>query len=167
MLDSGIFETVVPVRGPRRRKARRATRRATLTRVTARTGPKIAVVAAVMTLIAGVAGLLFAFLWTRATRPFGAELAAARLLRSGWADDEAITVTVTAAGAELGAPLREGQAPLGTVLVPEDLPSAIASRRADGAVHVRIPAEAELEASIQRCGEETAQLVARKEGSTP
>src|SRR5690242_18028456 len=58
MLDSGIFETVVPARGPRRRKARRATRRATLTRVTARTGPKIAVVAAVMALIAGVAGLI-------------------------------------------------------------------------------------------------------------
>ena len=36
--------------------------------------------------IAGVAGLLFAFVWTRATRPFGAELAAARLLRSSWAD---------------------------------------------------------------------------------
>jgi uncharacterized membrane protein YccC len=36
--------------------------------------------------IAGVAGLLFAFIWTRVTRPFGAELAAARLLRSGWAD---------------------------------------------------------------------------------
>ncbi|PXW28565.1 FUSC family protein [Paraburkholderia caballeronis] len=36
--------------------------------------------------IAGVVGLLFAFLWTRVTRPFGAELAAARLLRSSWAD---------------------------------------------------------------------------------
>jgi uncharacterized membrane protein YccC len=36
--------------------------------------------------IAGVAGLLFAFLWTRVTRPFGAEIAAARLLRSSWAD---------------------------------------------------------------------------------
>lgn len=36
--------------------------------------------------IAGVAGLLFAFLWTRATRPFGAELAAKRLLRSSWSD---------------------------------------------------------------------------------
>ncbi|MDE1179774.1 FUSC family protein [Paraburkholderia sp.] len=36
--------------------------------------------------IAGVAGLLFAFLWTKVTRPFGAELAAARLLRSTWAD---------------------------------------------------------------------------------
>ncbi|MCG7414694.1 Fe-S cluster assembly protein SufD [Microbacterium aurum] len=72
----------------------------------------------------------------------------AALLRDEPADDEAITVTVTAAGAELGAPLREGQAPRGTVLVPEDLPSAIASRRADGAVHVRIPAEAELEAPV-------------------
>lgn len=36
--------------------------------------------------LAGVAGLLFAFLWTRATRPFGAELAAKRLLRSSWSD---------------------------------------------------------------------------------
>lgn len=36
--------------------------------------------------LAGVAGLLFAYLWTRATRPFGAELAASRLTRSAWAD---------------------------------------------------------------------------------
>ncbi|SAK48443.1 fusaric acid resistance protein region [Caballeronia temeraria] len=36
--------------------------------------------------LAGVAGLLFAFLWTLVTRPFGAELAAARLTRSAWAD---------------------------------------------------------------------------------
>ncbi|MGS0894441.1 FUSC family protein [Burkholderia stagnalis] len=36
--------------------------------------------------LAGVAGLLFAYLWTRATRPFGAELAVRRLLRSGWDD---------------------------------------------------------------------------------
>ncbi|HEY4805909.1 MAG TPA: FUSC family protein [Paraburkholderia sp.] len=36
--------------------------------------------------IAGVAGLLFAYLWTRVTRPFGAELAARRLLRSSWND---------------------------------------------------------------------------------
>ncbi|MBN3785380.1 FUSC family protein [Burkholderia sp. Ac-20353] len=36
--------------------------------------------------LAGVAGLLFAFVWTRATRPFGAELAVRRLLRSGWED---------------------------------------------------------------------------------
>lgn len=36
--------------------------------------------------LAGLAGLLYAFLWTRATRPFGAEFAAARLLRSSWAD---------------------------------------------------------------------------------
>jgi uncharacterized membrane protein YccC len=36
--------------------------------------------------LAGLAGLLYAFLWTRATRPFGAELAATRLLRSSWAD---------------------------------------------------------------------------------
>lgn len=36
--------------------------------------------------IAGVAGLLFAYVWTRVTRPFGAELAARRLLRSSWND---------------------------------------------------------------------------------
>ncbi|WP_070105847.1 FUSC family protein [Burkholderia plantarii] len=36
--------------------------------------------------IAGVAGLLFAFVWTRVTRPFGAELAVRRLLRSSWED---------------------------------------------------------------------------------
>ncbi|MEA3095604.1 MAG: hypothetical protein QOJ04_6946 [Caballeronia sp.] len=36
--------------------------------------------------LAGPAGLLFAFVWTRVTRPFGSELAAARLIRSGWRD---------------------------------------------------------------------------------
>jgi len=36
--------------------------------------------------LAGLAGLLYAYLWTRVTRPFGAELAAARLMRSSWAD---------------------------------------------------------------------------------
>jgi uncharacterized membrane protein YccC len=36
--------------------------------------------------LAGLAGLLYAYLWTRVTRPFGAELAAARLLRSSWTD---------------------------------------------------------------------------------
>ncbi|WP_168787481.1 FUSC family protein [Paraburkholderia aromaticivorans] len=36
--------------------------------------------------MASVAGLLFAFLWTRVTRPFGAGLAAARLIRSSWED---------------------------------------------------------------------------------
>ncbi|WP_454828889.1 FUSC family protein [Paraburkholderia xenovorans] len=36
--------------------------------------------------LAGLAGLLYAYVWTRVTRPFGAELAAARLLRSSWAD---------------------------------------------------------------------------------
>ncbi|MFT3798844.1 Fe-S cluster assembly protein SufD [Microbacterium sp.] len=68
----------------------------------------------------------------------------AALLRDEPADEGAITVTVTPSGAELGTPLRAGEAPRGTVLVPEDLPSAIASSRADGAVHVIIPAEAEL-----------------------
>jgi uncharacterized membrane protein YccC len=42
--------------------------------------------------LAGVAGLLFAFVWTRVTRPFGAELAASRLLRSSW-EDVALTAS--------------------------------------------------------------------------
>jgi len=36
--------------------------------------------------LAGLAGLLFAFVWTRVTRPFGSELAVARLTRSAWRD---------------------------------------------------------------------------------
>ncbi len=36
--------------------------------------------------LAGPAGLLFAFIWTRVTRPFGAELAAARLFDQAGAD---------------------------------------------------------------------------------
>ncbi|WDD90621.1 FUSC family protein (plasmid) [Burkholderia sp. FERM BP-3421] len=36
--------------------------------------------------LASLAGLVFAYLWTRTTRPFGAELAARRLLHSSWAD---------------------------------------------------------------------------------
>jgi len=47
--------------------------------------------------LAGVAGLLFAFLWTRATRPFGAGLAAERLTRSAWAD---VVVCVSTAAIE-------------------------------------------------------------------
>ncbi|HEY2608919.1 FUSC family protein [Paraburkholderia sp. RL18-103-BIB-C] len=43
---------------------------------------------------AGLAGLLYAYLWTRVTRPFGAELAASRLLRSSWAD---VALTATTA----------------------------------------------------------------------
>jgi len=46
--------------------------------------------------LAGVAGLLFAFIWTRMTRPFGAELAAARLTRSAWAD-----IVLSASSAEV------------------------------------------------------------------
>jgi uncharacterized membrane protein YccC len=48
--------------------------------------------------LAGVAGLLFAFVWTRATRPFGAELAVSRLTRSAWAD----IVVCTSPGAMSG-----------------------------------------------------------------
>lgn len=47
--------------------------------------------------LAGVAGLLFAFVWTRVARPFGAELAAKRLLRSSWHD-----VALSASSAPLG-----------------------------------------------------------------
>jgi uncharacterized membrane protein YccC len=36
--------------------------------------------------LSGQVGLLFAYLWTRVTRPFGAELAVHRMTRSGWRD---------------------------------------------------------------------------------
>jgi uncharacterized membrane protein YccC len=36
--------------------------------------------------LAVLAGLIFAFVWTRVTRPFGVEIAAQRLLRSTWVD---------------------------------------------------------------------------------
>jgi uncharacterized membrane protein YccC len=36
--------------------------------------------------LSGQAGLLFAYLWTRVTRPFGTELAVRRLIRSSWED---------------------------------------------------------------------------------
>lgn len=36
--------------------------------------------------LAVLAGIVFAFVWTRVTRPFGTEFAAQRLLRSTWAD---------------------------------------------------------------------------------
>ncbi|NIF81833.1 FUSC family protein [Paraburkholderia sp. Cy-641] len=44
--------------------------------------------------LAGLAGLLYAYLWTSVTRPFGAEFAASRLLRSNWAD-VALTASTT------------------------------------------------------------------------
>ena len=47
--------------------------------------------------LAGLAGLLFAYVWTRITRPFGAELAARRLLRSSWQD-----VALSASGRPIG-----------------------------------------------------------------
>lgn len=36
--------------------------------------------------LAAMTGLVFAFAWTVATRPFGAEIAARRLVQAGWAD---------------------------------------------------------------------------------
>ncbi|MFG1378778.1 FUSC family protein [Xanthobacter autotrophicus] len=36
--------------------------------------------------VAAIAGLTFAFVWTIATRPFGAEIAARRLVQAGWRD---------------------------------------------------------------------------------
>ncbi|MCS0504826.1 FUSC family protein [Ancylobacter mangrovi] len=36
--------------------------------------------------LAAMAGIIFAFVWSVATRPFGAEIAARRLVRAGWAD---------------------------------------------------------------------------------
>jgi uncharacterized membrane protein YccC len=47
--------------------------------------------------LAGVAGLLFAFVWTRVTRPFGAELAVSRLTRSAWRDIVRCSSTATLA----------------------------------------------------------------------
>src|SRR6202012_176039 len=35
---------------------------------------------------ASLAGLIFAFVWTRVTRPFGVEVFAQRLIRAPWAD---------------------------------------------------------------------------------
>ncbi|MFV0373625.1 Fe-S cluster assembly protein SufD [Microbacterium sp.] len=68
----------------------------------------------------------------------------APLLRDEPADDGAVTVTVASAGAAVSRDLAEGVAPRGTVLIPEDLPSAVASRRVPRADHVRIPAGTEL-----------------------
>lgn len=72
----------------------------------------------------------------------------AAVLRDEPSDEDALTVTVTASGARIGDPLAAGQAPRGTVLVPEDLPSAIVSKQVDGALHIVIPAEAELDAPV-------------------
>ncbi|WP_250455651.1 FUSC family protein [Caballeronia sp. ATUFL_M2_KS44] len=47
--------------------------------------------------LAGLAGLLFAFVWTRVTRPFGSELAVARLTRSAWRDIVVSASTATLA----------------------------------------------------------------------
>jgi Fe-S cluster assembly protein SufD len=70
----------------------------------------------------------------------------AALLRDEPADDDAITTLVT--GDAVVGVLAIGQAPRGTVLVPDDLPSAIASQRSTQAQHIRIPAEAELDAPV-------------------
>lgn len=48
----------------------------------------------------------------------------------------------------LGELLAPGQAPRGTVLVPEDRAAAVASAGSQQALHVRIPAEAELDAPV-------------------
>jgi uncharacterized membrane protein YccC len=47
--------------------------------------------------IAGTAGITFALIWTLITRPFGAELAARRLMKAGWID-----LAETAAGRKRG-----------------------------------------------------------------
>ncbi|MGC5169751.1 Fe-S cluster assembly protein SufD [Microbacterium sp. DT81.1] len=59
-------------------------------------------------------------------------------------DAEAVTVTVTAPDGVVAAPKRAADAPRGEVFVPEDLAAAIAWERAVEALHVRIPASAEL-----------------------
>jgi len=70
----------------------------------------------------------------------------AALLRDEPADRDAVIVSVSGAPAE--GTLALGEAPRGTVHVPEDLPSAIASQQTPQARHIRIPAEAELDAPI-------------------
>jgi len=57
---------------------------------------------------------------------------------------DAVTVTLTAPEGIVVAPKRAGDAPRGEVFVPEDLAAAIAWERAPEALHVRIPASAEL-----------------------
>lgn len=63
-------------------------------------------------------------------------------------DPEAVTVTVTGEGFESGT-LAEGEAPRGTVLVPSDRGSVLASSLAPNADHVVIPAEAELATPVR------------------
>ncbi|HEX5857604.1 MAG TPA: Fe-S cluster assembly protein SufD [Microbacterium sp.] len=58
--------------------------------------------------------------------------------------DGAVTVTVTAPDGVIAEPKRAGDAPRGEVFVPEDLTAAIAWERAAEALHVRVPADAEL-----------------------
>ena len=47
------------------------------------------------------------------------------------------------------APLAPGEAPRGTALVPEDLPTAIAAKQCAEALHIAIPKETELDAPIR------------------
>ena len=49
----------------------------------------------------------------------------------------------------LRAPLAPGEAPRGTALVPEDLPTAIAAKHCTEALHIAIPKETELDAPIR------------------
>lgn len=62
-------------------------------------------------------------------------------------DADAIEVTLEApAGAPDAGELGIGQAPRGSVLVPEDLPSALASERSDKALHLVAPKNSEVDA---------------------
>ncbi|MFT4229271.1 MAG: Fe-S cluster assembly protein SufD [Microbacterium sp.] len=70
--------------------------------------------------------------------------ALAELFVDAAGDEGAVTVAVSGADAvEIGA-LAVGDAPRGEAFAPEDLPSAVAWSRATSALHVRVPADAEL-----------------------
>lgn len=63
--------------------------------------------------------------------------------------DDTISYDIDAPEGVLRAPLAPGEAPRGTVLVPEDRYAAIASARCEQALFLSIPAEAELEHPIR------------------
>ncbi|GAA2015645.1 Fe-S cluster assembly protein SufD [Microbacterium ulmi] len=72
----------------------------------------------------------------------------APLFRDADADADALTVEVTAPAGVETYELAHGQAPRGEAFTPEDLPSAIAWHRTGSAHHVRIAADAELDAPV-------------------
>ncbi|NLT26900.1 MAG: Fe-S cluster assembly protein SufD [Microbacteriaceae bacterium] len=63
--------------------------------------------------------------------------------------EDTVEYEIDAPEGVLRAPLAPGEAPRGTALVPEDLPSAIASKHCAQALHLVIPKETELDAPIR------------------